>query len=304
MRYDDFDRSDNIDDRRGQSDGGGGGGGFPLGGGGLGIGGLLIVGLLSYMTGINPAVLLGGYEMINGQRSSQQQSAPAPSGKTGKPDDQMGDFVAAILGSTETEWSEIFKSMGRTYEKPRLVLFSQATRSGCGRAQSAMGPFYCPNDRQVYLDTAFFRELQVRFKGCNDASSCQFANAYVIAHEVGHHVQNLTGILEKAERAKRSGDEVNANRIQVRVELQADCFAGVWAYHTNQKYRAIDDNDVKAALQTASAIGDDMLQRKAQGYVVPDSFTHGSSAQRQRWFMAGLKSGDVKACNTFQAQSL
>ncbi len=217
----------------------------------------------------------------------------------------MGDFVSAILGSTEEQWGKIFKSAGQNYKEPGLVMFRQATRSACGSAQSAMGPFYCPNDRKIYLDTVFFRELQTRFKGCQVGSSaCEFSNAYVIAHEVGHHVQNEMGILQRVDRAKRNMSEVEANQMQVRVELQADCFAGVWAYHTQLQYKAIDNEDIRAALQTAAAIGDDMLQKRAQGYVVPDSFTHGTSQQRQRWFTEGFKSGQVQSCNTFKANNL
>ncbi|MEI8147113.1 MAG: neutral zinc metallopeptidase, partial [Alphaproteobacteria bacterium] len=260
MRYDELRRSENIEDRR--ADSGGGGGGFTGGRAGLGIGGMIIVGLVSYVTGINPAVLLGGYEMISGV----QQRAPTQQAQQGRPADQMGDFVAAVLGSTEDQWRAIFQEAGRRYEEPGLVMFSRATRSGCGRAESAMGPFYCPNDRKIYLDTAFFEELTTRFRGCSQgATACQFSYAYVVAHEVGHHVQNLMGILDRVHQAQRAAQgEAQSNALQVRVELQADCFAGVWAYHTNQRYRFIDDNDVKAALQTAAAIGDDMLQRKAQ----------------------------------------
>jgi uncharacterized protein len=300
MRYDDFRRSDNVEDRRGM----GGGAGMPGGPAGLGIGGILIVGLLSYFTGINPAILLSGYEAVTGgQRQIQQQ---APRGQTGRPSDQMGDFVAAVLGSTEDAWQKIFQEAGRRYQAPGLIMFGGETVSACGQAQSAMGPFYCPNDRKVYLDTAFFQELTTRFRGCSgEASACRFSYAYVVAHEVGHHVQNLMGILTRVREAQQaSGDQRQSNALQVRVELQADCFAGVWAYHTQQRSAFMDENDVRAAMQTAAAIGDDMLQRRAQGRVVPDSFTHGTSEQRQRWFMTGLRSGQISACNTFQAQQL
>jgi predicted metalloprotease len=216
----------------------------------------------------------------------------------------MGDFVAAVLGNTEDTWSEIFKNSGQQYRVPRLRLFSGAVQGGCGFAQAAMGPFYCPNDRRIYLDTSFFRDIRARFRGCS-GKACEFAEAYVISHEVGHHVQNLLGILPKAQSAQRaSGSKVEANRIQVRVELQADCLAGVWAHHSNQRWKTIEPGDVEAALQTAAAIGDDRLQQQSRGYVVPDAFTHGSSAQRQRWFTTGLKEGKVSACNTFAAASL
>lgn len=305
MRYDDLRRSDNIEDRRG---GGGGGGALPGGPAGLGIGGMIIVGLLSYITGINPAVLVGGYDAVTGGglRQTQQREAPTQRAPAGRPSDQMGDFVAAVLGSTEDAWQKIFEEAGRRYQAPGLVMFERATRSGCGAAQSAMGPFYCPNDQKVYLDTSFFRELTTRFRGCQgDENACRFAYAYVVAHEVGHHVQNLMGVLQRVQQAQRaSRSEAESNAMQVRVELQADCFAGVWAYHTQQRYNFINERDVQGAMQTAAAIGDDMLQRRAQGYVVPDSFTHGSSEQRQRWFMTGLRSGQVSSCNTFRAAQL
>ncbi len=195
----------------------------------------------------------------------------------------MGDFVSAVLGNTEDTWSVVFKESGQEYKAPRLRLFAGSLQGGCGLAQAAMGPFYCPTDKRIYLDTSFFRDMEVRFKGCS-GKACEFAEAYVIAHEVGHHVQNLLGILPKAQSAQRAaGDKAAANRIQVRVELQADCFGGIWANRSNQKWKSIEPGDVEAALQTAAAIGDDRLQRQAQGRVVPDSFTHGSSAQRQRW---------------------
>jgi predicted metalloprotease len=217
----------------------------------------------------------------------------------------MGEFVSAVLGSTEVQWREIFAGAGRTYQTPTLVMFSGATRSACGFAQSAMGPFYCPNDQKVYLDTSFFEDLQGRFRGCDIGSkSCQFSQAYVITHEIGHHVQNLLGTLPQVQQAQRAMDKVDANQLQVRVELQADCLAGVWAHHAEERWRFIEPGDVEAAMQTASAIGDDRLQRRSQGYVVPDAFTHGSSEQRTRWFMTGLRSGQVASCNTFEAGQL
>jgi uncharacterized protein len=210
-----------------------------------------------------------------------------------------------VLGSTEAQWQKIFAQAGKEYEAPTLVMFSGATRSACGFAQSAMGPFYCPNDRKVYLDTSFFQDLERRFRACDAGSkSCQFSQAYVIAHEVGHHVQNLLGILPKVQRMQQSMDRTDSNSIQVRVELQADCLAGVWAHHAQETWNFIEPGDVEAALQTASAIGDDRLQRQSQGYVVPDAFTHGSSAQRTRWFMTGLRSGKLDACDTFNATQL
>jgi predicted metalloprotease len=304
MRWDDFHRSDNVEDDRGGGGGYAGGGGFSLpGGGGLGIGTLIVLGLIGWAIGIDPSILIGGAEIINGGSHYQQQSRPV-NRRTGTPTDQTGQFVAAMLGNTEDTWGEIFQASGQQYSAPRLRLYAGGEQGGCGFAQAAMGPFYCPNDRRIYLDTSFFRDMQVRFHGCS-GKACEFAEAYVIAHEVGHHVQNLLGILPKASSAQRAaGSKAAANRIQVRVELQADCFAGVWANHSNQRWKSIEPGDVEAALQTASAIGDDRLQKQAQGYVVPDAFTHGTSEQRQRWFTTGLKEGKVSACDTFAAASL
>jgi predicted metalloprotease len=303
MRWDDFRRSDNIEDARGEGGGFGGGGmGIPVGGGGLGIGTVIILGLLGWALGIDPSVLIGGAEIVNGGLHKEQPYEPQSPQATSKPSDQMGDFVAAVLGNTEDTWREIFKANGQTYTVPRLRLYSGVVQGGCGMAQAAMGPFYCPNDRRIYLDTSFFRDIQARFRGCS-GKACDFAEAYVIAHEVGHHVQNLLGILPQVQNAQRSaGSKVEANRIQVRVELQADCLAGVWANNSNQRWNSIEPGDVEAAMQTAAAIGDDRLQQQSRGYVVPDAFTHGSSAQRQRWFMTGLKEGKVSACNTFSGQ--
>jgi len=299
MRLDELPRSDKVEDRRGE-----GPGGFPMGrAGGVGIGTIILLVIVGWALGINPLYLIGGAEILSGLRGSQQESQPAPgNAKTESASDQMSEFVSAVLGSTEAQWKEIFAQAGRTYEGPTLVMFSGATRSGCGFAQSATGPFYCPNDRKVYLDTAFFQDLERRFRGCDVGSkSCQFSQAYVITHEIGHHVQNLLGILPQVQEAQRSMDSVESNQLQVRVELQADCLAGVWAHHAEEKWRFIEPGDVEAAMQTASAIGDDRLQRRSQGYVVPDAFTHGSSEQRTRWFMTGLRSGQVSSCDTFQA---
>jgi predicted metalloprotease len=298
MRWDELPRSDNIEDRRG--DGGGfGGGGLPIGGGGLGIGGVIVLGLIGWALGIDPRLLITGAEMLSGGQSQIQQPSQPGARRTGTPTDDMGKFVSAVLGSADATWKVVFEKSGQTYRAPRLVMFSGATQSGCGFAQSAMGPFYCPSSREIYLDTSFFRDLERRFRGCS-GKACEFAQAYVIAHEVGHHVQNLLGILPKVQQAQRSSNsKVESNRLQVRVELQADCFAGVWANQAEQKWKLLQDGDIDAALQTASAIGDDMLQKRAQGYAVPDSFTHGSSEQRKRWFMTGFRNGTVGACNTF-----
>jgi len=304
MRWDDFRRSDNIEDDRDAGGFGGGGFGIPMGGGGLGIGTLIVLGLIGWALGIDPSLLIGDTEMASRGGSDYQQPYQPSGRRTGAPKDQMGDFVAAVLGNTEDTWSKIFQDAGQQYRAPRLRLYRGGEEGGCGLAQSAMGPFYCPTDRRIYLDTSFFRDMQVRFRGCS-GKACEFAEAYVIAHEVGHHVQNLLGILPKAQAEQRSvGNKVATNRIQVRVELQADCFGGVWAHHSNQRWKSIEPGDVEAALQTASAIGDDRLQQQSRGYVVPDTFTHGSSAQRQRWFTTGLKEGKVSACNTFTASQL
>ena len=298
MRLDELPKSERIEDRRG------GPSGFPGGRGGLGIGMIVVLGLIGWALGIDPRILIGGAEMMS-RNDSQQQSDAGSATKTGLPSDEMGQFVSAVLGSTEAQWTEIFAQAGKSYEPPTLVMFSEATRSGCGFAQAAMGPFYCPIDRKVYLDTSFFQDLQRRFRACDVGSkACQFSEAYVIAHEIGHHVQNLLGLLPQVQEAQRGMDKVEANQLQVRVELQADCLAGVWAHHAEEKWRFIEPGDVEAAMQTASAIGDDRLQRRSQGYVVPDAFTHGSSEQRVRWFMTGLKSGQVSSCDTFRTQQL
>jgi uncharacterized protein len=314
MRLEDLQESSNIEDRRGEGGFGGGGGGFgiPIGGGGLGIGTIVVLGLIGWALGIDPSLLIGGAEILTSPHQPQVQ-APPSARRTTTPQDDMGRFVSKVLGSTEIEWKKVLASGGRTYTAPVLVLYRGATHADCGGvAQSAMGPFYCPADRKIYLDTAFFDQIATRFRGCQVGSkSCQFAEAYVIAHEVGHHVQNQLGILGKAMQAQRAAEsKAMANRIQVQVELQADCFAGVWANRENEDLRRqgkqpfIEPGDVEAALQTAAAIGDDTLQRRSQGYVVPDSFTHGSGEQRQRWFNNGFRSGSIQSCDTFAAAHL
>jgi predicted metalloprotease len=314
MRWEDLEQSSNIEDRRGE---GGyvasGAGGFPIGGGGLGIGTIAVITLVGWgVFGINPIEMLSLLSG-NGGSSYQQQTRPSPNmqaRRTSTPTDQIGNFVSRILGSTEVEWKDIFAKDGQTYRPPVLVMYSGQTDAACGReALSAMGPFYCPADHKVYLDTSFFQEIQTRFNGCS-GSACQFSQAYVIAHEVGHHVQNLLGILPKVNAQQRAASKADANRLQVKIELQADCFAGVWANHENARQQSrgrgafFTQDDVAAALQTASAIGDDTLQRKAGRQVMPDSFTHGSGAQRQRWFTNGLTQGTVSACDTLGASSL
>jgi uncharacterized protein len=307
MRLDDLQESSNVEDRR---DGGGygGGGGFPIGGGGIGIGTIVVLGIVGWALGIDPSLLIGGAEMLNRQQPQIQQPPPTAR-RTGAPQDDMGRFVSKVLGSTELQWKQIFSKDGKSYRAPVLVLYRGQTHASCGGvAQAAMGPFYCPSDQKVYLDTSFFDQIATRFRGCDVGSkSCQFSQAYVIAHEVGHHVQNLLGILPKAQQAQRAtGNKAEANQIQVRVELQADCLAGVWANRENENLKNqgrpafIEPGDIEAALRTAAAIGDDTLQRRSQGYVVPDSFTHGSAEQRQRWFTVGYRTGDYAQCNTFR----
>jgi predicted metalloprotease len=294
MRWEDFRQSDNVEDDRGG--GGGGGFGLPFHPGGLGLGTMVVLGIVGWAFGINPLYLIEGAEMLNRGGYSEQR---APDVRTSLPKDETGRFVAAVLGNTEDVWGQVFTERGQSYRAPRLRLYSGSESGACGLAQAAMGPFYCPTDRRIYLDTSFFRDMRQRFRACT-GKACEFAQAYVIAHEVGHHVQNLLGVLPKAHEAQAaSGSKAAANRIQVRVELQADCLAGVWANRSNQKWKSLEPGDVEAALQTASAIGDDRLQKQARGYAVPDSFTHGTSAQRERWFSIGLDRGTIAACNTF-----
>jgi len=303
MRLDDLPESSNIEDRR--QEGGGGFGGLPGGRGGLGIGTVVVLGLVGWALGIDPRLLIGGAELISGGGSPIETRAPV-NRPTGAPRDEAGRDVSRILGSTEVVWKDIFAKDGKTYRNPILVMYSGSTEARCGAAQSAMGPFYCPIDEKVYLDTSFFRELQTRFHGCDAGSrSCLFAQSYVIAHEVGHHVQKLLGILPRVQQQQQAAaSKADANHLQVEVELQADCLAGVWAQHSNERWNELEAGDVDSALRTASAIGDDTLQRQAQGRVVPDSFTHGTSAQRQRWFNSGFKNGTVASCNTFAAPQL
>lgn len=295
MRLDELPKSARIEDRRGVT----------VARGGIGIGTIVVLGLIGWALGIDPRLLIGGAEMMSRSGGPQQQADAGSTTNSGSPSDTMGQFVSAVLGSTETVWTDIFAQAGRTYKPPTLVMFSRATQSGCGFAKSAMGPFYCPLDQKVYLDTSFFQDLEGRLGACQVGSkTCQFSQAYVIGHEIGHHVQNLLGVLPKAQQAQRAMDKAEANSLQVRVELQADCFAGVWANRGHAKWDFIEPGDVDSALQTASAIGDDRLQRQSQGYVVPDAFTHGTSAQRSRWFTTGLKSGDVASCDTFRNEQL
>lgn len=312
MRYDDFRRSDDIDDRRDDSGGGGGGGGFGIpmgGGGGLGIGTIIVLGLLGYAFGIDPRILIGGAEILTGggqQAPTYQTDRRSSPSKAGAPKDEMGDMISAVLGEIDDRWTEIFKERGQSFTGPEIVLFRNATNGGrCGRAQSAMGPFYCPPEKKIYLDTAFFREVETRFRGCS-GNACKFTTAYIIAHEAGHHVQNVLGILPRVQRMQeQAGNRAEANALQVKVELQADCLSGVWVNRVARKRpNFLEAGDIDAALSTATAIGDDTLQRQSTGRVVPDSFTHGSAAQRKQWFLTGYKQGTVESCNTFGAGAL
>ncbi len=283
MRYDDFRRSDNIDDRRddGGFGGGGGGFGFPMGGGvGLGIGTIIVLGLIGWAVGIDPRILIGGAEILSGggQAPSYQTDRRSGPAKTGAPTDEMGSMISGVLGEIDDRWDEIFKASGQTYRGPRIVLFRNATNGGrCGMAQSAMGPFYCPPDRQIFLDTGFFREVETRFRGCS-GNACKFTAAYIIAHEAGHHIQNLLGILSKAQQLQQqAGSRAEANAIQVRIELQADCLSGVWVNREAKKRPGfLEAGDIDAALTTPRR-SRRPLQRQATGRVVPDSFTHGSA---------------------------
>jgi uncharacterized protein len=274
--------SSNVEDRRGQRFGGRG-----LIGGGIGTVVLVVVGMLF---GIDPRVILGLADTV------QQVQAPAeaPAGKVGAPTDEMGRFVSVVLADTEQTWNTLFRQLGREYQEPRLVLFTGATPTACGTGQAAMGPFYCPLDQRVYIDLAFYQQLRDRFRAPGD-----FAQAYVIAHEVGHHVQNQLGIMQKMDAYRQRLSETQYNALSVRLELQADCFAGVWAHHANNR-QLLEAGDVDEAMNAAAAIGDDTIQRRTQGRIVPDSFTHGSSDQRMRWFMTGMKTGQISACNTFE----
>ncbi|KLK91245.1 membrane protein [Microvirga vignae] len=287
MRWEDFRTSSNVEDRRGMGIGGAGG---------LGIGTIVVLGLISWALGIDPRILIGGAEMIAGGGSGYQQQQ----GRQGAPQDEAGRFAAAILGNTEDVWKTVLpQQVNRQYREPKLVLFSGATRSGCGGAQSAMGPFYCPLDQTVYIDLSFFEEMQRRFRAGGD-----FAYAYVLAHEVGHHVENLLGILPRVQERQQEVGATERNQLSVRVELMADCLAGVWAHHSNQRWQSLEQGDIEEAIRAAEAIGDDRLQKQGQGRVVPDSFTHGSSEQRMRWLTTGLKSGQVQSCDTFRAARL
>lgn len=303
MRWEKGRRSTNIEDRR--RTGGGRRMSLPVGRrGGFSLGSLVVALVLMYFLGINPLALLTGEGPVDVQAPTQPQSRDYSPGSgrpvpAGSPTDELADFVAVVLGDTEDVWHEIFADAGRRYDEPTLVLFRGVVQSACGFAQSATGPFYCPADRKVYIDLSFYDELRRRFGAPGD-----FAQAYVIAHEVGHHVQTLLGISDEVMSARRRVNEADGNRLSVMQELQADCFAGVWANNADKARNVLEQGDVEEGLNAAAAIGDDRIQRKTQGHVVPDAFTHGSSEQRVRWFRRGLVEGRIAACDTFSAESL
>jgi predicted metalloprotease len=296
MRMDGQDESSNIEDERGS---GGGGGGFRIGGGHIGIGAIAVALVAWGVFGINPLTTLS---LLSGSAPVQQQSAPQPSGpvQSSPQEDAQVKFVSQVLRSTEETWGDIFKAAGKTYVAPKLVLYRGSYPTACGQGQAAMGPFYCPGDSKVYLDLGFFDTMRTQLGAGGD-----FAEAYVVAHEVGHHVQHLLGITDKVDALRPRQSEAQVNAMSVRVELQADCFAGVWANRAQQENGwRLENGDAEKAINAAQQIGDDTLQRKAQGTVVPEQFTHGTSAQRVRWFSQGMKTGSPQACDTFNAQSL
>jgi len=285
MRWKDGRKSENVEDRRGVRVSRG------MMGGGIGT---VILVLVALYFGVDPSILLN-------QGTNQEVGVPPGSVSQQRPaeENRMAEFVSVVLADTEDTWHEMFRRSGKTYQEPKLVLFSDAVDSACGFAQSAMGPFYCPRDNKVYIDLQFYRDLQDRFHAPGE-----FAQAYVIAHEIGHHVQNLLGISDKVHTMQQGADKATANDLSVRLELQADCLAGIWGYHADRSRNIVDEGDIEAALRAASSIGDDRIQKQSQGYVVPESFTHGSSEQRVRWFKRGIETGDFAQCNTFKTGSL
>ncbi|MDV3000147.1 MAG: hypothetical protein N5P05_001753 [Chroococcopsis gigantea SAG 12.99] len=283
MRWQFGRRSDNVEDRRGISPGG------VAVGGGLGT---IVLALIAMLLGVDPSIVLNGGSGVDPNTYNNAPRSNSPG------DDKSKDFVSVVLADTEDTWGKIFREAGQTYQQPKLVLFTGSVQSACGYAKAAMGPFYCPADRKVYLDTSFFQDLENRHNSPGD-----FAQAYVVAHEVGHHVQNLLGISQKVQSMRGRVSEAQANQLSVRLELQADCLAGVWANRSNQERQTLEAGDIEEAINAAGNIGDDRLQRQARGYVVPDSFTHGSSAQRVRWFQKGFTTGDINQCDTFSARN-
>jgi predicted metalloprotease len=301
MKWEGQRQSDNVEDRRDEDDAGGGaGGGFGFGGRTIGIGSVVVALVAGALFGVNPLTILG---LLGGGAAPQQQSVPVqpptprPARAHTPQDEQMKAFVATVLAQTEDVWTQIFRARGGTYTDPHLVLFRGATSTACGEGQSAMGPFYCPADQKVYIDLGFYETLRNKLGAPGD-----FAQAYVIAHEVGHHVQRLLGISDKVDAMRRRASPAQSNALSVRLELQADCFAGVWANHAQQMKQILEPGDLEEALNAAAQIGDDTLQRRARGTIVPESFTHGTSAQRVHWFKQGFETGEVGQCNTFRTQ--
>jgi len=282
MRWESGRRSDNVEDRRGRR--------VTRGLAGGGIGALILV-VVATLFGVDPRLLLQGVPAGGGETVEPYQPTPE--------EERLADFVRVVLGDTEDTWTALFQGAGGTYERPVLVLFSGAVRSACGHADAAVGPFYCPGDRKLYIDLSFYQEMQTRFGAPGD-----FAQAYVIAHEVGHHVQTLIGVADEVNAARGRVSQEEANALSVRQELQADCFAGVWAHHAQRVRNVLEQGDLEEALTAAAAIGDDRLQRQSQGYVVPETFTHGTSEQRVRWFREGFRTGDTARCDTFQTPAL
>ncbi|MBW2328265.1 MAG: neutral zinc metallopeptidase [Deltaproteobacteria bacterium] len=287
MRWKDSRRSSNVEDRRGRR--------IPRGvkGGGIGI---LLLALVGMYFGIDPSLIMNVGDAVQSSRPASQSSEPYQA----SPEEQeQAEFVAVVLADTEDVWSQVFRENGKTYQKPTLVLFSGTVESACGYAQAAMGPFYCPGDHKVYIDLSFYKDLQKQMHSPGD-----FARAYVVAHEIGHHVQKLLGISDQVDQARRQLSKKEFNKVSVRLELQADCFAGVWTNRADRMRGILEPGDIEEALNAASNIGDDRLQKQARGYVTPDSFTHGSSAQRVRWFNQGYQAGNINSCNTFEARDL
>ncbi|MEO8755925.1 MAG: neutral zinc metallopeptidase [Casimicrobiaceae bacterium] len=298
MRWGDMRPSDNVEDRSGE--GGGGGGGFSFGGGGMRLSGgaIIVIVIVSLLFGVNPLQFLGMMEGSGPVVAPQRAPAPPAPHVTAATPDPQKQLVMRVVGDTEDVWTALFKAMGTRYEPPGLVIFRDGTRSGCGSASAAAGPFYCPVDQKVYLDTAFFLQLKNRFGAPGD-----FAQAYVIAHEIGHHVQNQLGTMQKFDQAASRADARQRNALSVRLELQADCYAGVWGFFA-AKRNLLEPGDLEEGLRAASAVGDDTIQQRTQGRVVPDAFTHGKADQRVRWFRTGFASGDPRSCNTFAAKDL
>ena len=300
MKWDGQRESSQIEDRRGSGGGGRAGGGIRVGGGrGVGLGTIAVALVAGWIFGINPGTIIGVLGGLEGAAPGATQQAPAPGATRSAPQDENARFVSTVLASTEDIWQETFQASGRDYRKPVLVLYRGSTRSACGTGQAAMGPFYCPGDEKVYLDLGFFETMRRQLGAPGD-----FAQAYVVAHEVGHHVQHLLGITDRVDALRGRQSEAQANAMSVRLELQADCFAGVWAGRSQQAKNWLEQGDLEEAMNAAAQIGDDTLQQNAGGAVRPESFTHGSSAQRMRWFQRGFQSGQVSQCDTFQARSL